>query len=121
MIDINIYKNKLEEEKKVLLEELNSIGKVDKNGDWEAAPEGEMSSQEVQDEADMADKAEDYEKRSSILNSLEKRLGDINNALEKIESNTYGGCEICGEVIEEDRLEVNPSAKTCKVCIDKKI
>lgn len=120
-MDTNIYKNKLEEEKKVLLEELNSIGKVDENGDWEAVPEAEMSTQEVQDEADMADKAEDYEKRSSILNSLEKRLGDINGALEKIEKNNYGTCEVCGGEIEKDRLEVNPSAKTCKVCIDKKI
>lgn len=120
-MDTNIYKNKLEEEKKVLLEELNSIGKVDEKGDWEAVPEGEMSTQEVQDEADMADKAEDYEKRSSILNSLEKRLGDINSALEKIEKNTYGTCEVCEGEIEEDRLEVNPSAKTCKACMDKKI
>ncbi|ETB64067.1 TPA: hypothetical protein DIC38_00890 [Candidatus Nomurabacteria bacterium] len=120
MMDTNIYKKKLEEEKKVLLEELGGIGKVDKNGDWDAVPEGEMSSQEVQDEADMADKAEDYEKRSSILNSLEKRLADINNALKKIENSTYGACEVCGNEIEEDRLEVNPSAKTCKICIDKK-
>lgn len=116
------YKAKLEEEKKILEVELSSIGKFDgETGDWEAVPDGEISSQEVLDEGDMADRASNYEERTSILNSLEKRLADINKALEKIENGGYGVCEICKAQIEEDRLEVNPSAKTCKSCINKPI
>ena len=118
---MKIYKTKLEEEKKLLKEELASLGKVDDTGDWEATPDSESSSQEVQDEADMAEKTEDYEERSVKLNSLEERLTDINKALGKIEDGTYGICEICNKKIEEDRLEANPAALTCKECMEKVI
>jgi len=114
------YKQKLEEEKKLLEVELQSIGKEDETGDWEATPESELKSQEVSDEGDMAERAEDYEERSSTLSVLEKRLKDIDDALSKIEANSYGKCEVCGVEIGEDRLEVNPSARTCEVCMNKK-
>ncbi len=118
-MNANNYKTKLEEEKKLLEDELSSLGKVDKTGDWEATPEADMSTQEVQDEADMAERAEDYEERSLKLNSLETRLEDINKALGKISGENFGICENCKKEIEEDRLEVNPASKTCKECMDK--
>lgn len=118
-MDTNIYKIKLEEEKKLLSEELSGLGKVDKTGDWEASPEDEVVKQDVQDEGDMAERTEDYEERTSILNELEERLGDVNKALSKIENGSYGTCEVCNAQIEEDRLGANPSAKTCKVCMER--
>lgn len=118
-MNINIYKTRLEEEKKLLVEELGELGRVDKEGDWEAVPESDTANQEVQDDGDMAERAEDYEERSIKLNTLEARLSDINKALEKMTSEGYGVCEICGKEIEEDRLEVNPAAKTCKDCMEK--
>jgi hypothetical protein len=36
------------------------------------------------------------------------------NVIKKIDENKYGLCEVCGKEIENDRLEANPSAKTCK-------
>ena len=118
-MNINMYKTKLEEEKKLLEDELGSIGQVDKTGDWKAVPEEEESTQEVQDDGDMAEKAEDFEERSSKLDLLEFRLADVNKAIKKIEENNYGVCENCKKEIEEDRLEVNPAARTCKECIEK--
>ncbi len=118
---MKIYKTKLEEEKNLLIEELAELGKVDKTGDWEATPDEESSSQDVQDTADMAEKTEDYEERSIKLNSLEERLADINKALSKIEDGSYGICENCNKKIEEDRLEANPAALTCKECMEKVI
>ena len=115
------YKQKLEEEKKLLEVELQSIGKEDESGDWEATPESELKSQDVSDEGDMAERAEDYEERSSTLNVLEIRSADIDNALAKIENGSYGKCEACGVQIEEDRLEANPSARTCEACMNKVI
>jgi len=121
-MDIKIYKTKLEEEKKLLEEELGSLGKLDKTGDWEATPESEIVAQEVQDDGDMAERSEDYEERSIKLNLLELRLSDITKALVKIEEgDKYGICENCGKEIEEDRLEVNPAAFTCKDCMEKVI
>jgi len=118
-MNTKIYKTKLEEEKKLIEDELSEIGKVDKTGDWEAKPEDEMNSQEVPDEGDLAERSADYEERSIKLNTLEFRLSDIKKALGKIENGKYGICEICGKKIEEDRLEVNPAAKTCKECMEK--
>lgn len=113
----DIYKKKLEEEKSIIEEELGSIGKVDEDGDWEASPNNETNTQEVQDEADISERAEDFEERASKVDVLESRLEDINKALDKIETNNYGICESCGKEIEEDRLEANPAAKTCKTCM----
>lgn len=112
------YKTRLEEEKKVLLEELSSMGKLDKDtGEWEATPE-EQTAPEA-DESDMADRSEDYTERSATTVALDARLDDINNALGKIESGSYGKCELCGNDIEEDRLDANPAARTCKACMEK--
>lgn len=111
-------KKKLIEEKRLLEDELGSLGKFDKKtGDWEATPET-MYAPEA-DESDMADRTEDYEERSAMTDTLEKRLADVNKALEKIEKGGYGVCEICGNNIEEDRLEANPAARTCKGCMEK--
>ena len=115
---IDTIKIQLEEEKKLLESELASIGKVDKDGDWEAKPEEQTTGPEA-DENDLADRSEDYEERSSILESLETRLEDINNALFKIENGNFGICEKCQKQIEEDRLEINPAAPTCKDCMEK--
>jgi DnaK suppressor protein len=115
---IDIIKTKLETEKKLLENELASIGRVDKTGDWEATPEEQTTGPEA-DENDLADRSEDFEERSGILDPLEKRLADINKALKKIEDGNFGICEVCGKKIEEDRLEINPAATTCKDDMDK--
>lgn len=121
-MNTEIYKTKLEEEKKLLEIELSSIGKYDKETeDWEATPESEVKSQDVEDEADMAERSEDYQERSSTLAPLESRLNDIKKAITKIENGVYGVCEICGGSIEEERLNVNPSAKTCEMDMNKVI
>lgn len=114
----DLYKTKLEEEKKLLEDELSSMGKLDKEtGEWEATPPSQTAPEA--DESDMADRTEDYEERSSILSTLEERFKDINDALTKIENGTYGICEVSGQPIEEDRLEANPAARTCKACMEK--
>ena len=118
-MNLEKYKIKLQKERELLKEELAGIGKVDSKGEWQATSPGELSSQEVQDSGDLAEKYADYEERSSKLFLLESRLSDIENALEKIDNNKYGDCENCSKGIEEDRLEVNPAAPTCKNCMGK--
>jgi DnaK suppressor protein len=119
-MNIDKLKTKLEEEKHFLESELKTIATVDKTGDWETKMDSDINIQEVQDEADMADRSEEYEERSSLLRNLEKRFNDVNSALLKIENNTFGHCEVCSKTIEDDRLEAYPSAKTCKDCMNKR-
>lgn len=118
-MNLEKYKEKLLEEQEKIENILSELGVVDETGDWEAVPQNELSEQEVQDEADLAERSADYQERSIKLNTLEERLGHIRKALEKIKEEKYGICESCGEAIEEDRLEVNPSAPTCKECMNK--
>lgn len=118
-MNLQNYKTKLEDEKKLIEDELADLGKVDKTGDWEATPLENLETEGVQDEGDRAERSEEYEERSIKLNNLEFRLSDIKNALEKISTEDYGTCEICQKKIEEDRLEVNPAAPTCKNCMEK--
>lgn len=113
------FKEKLITEKTRAEEDISLIAKKDEHGDWEAVPETEIINQEVPDEADMAERSEDYEERTIKVNSLEKKLIDINNALDKIEKGEYGICEVCGKKIEEERLDINPSARTCTICMNK--
>ena len=61
-----------------------------------------------------ADAFEAYEENSGILNELEIRYNNVKDALKRIENNTYGLCEVCGEKIEPDRIDANPAATTCK-------
>jgi DnaK suppressor protein len=41
------------------------------------------------------------------------QLGDIDTALKKFETSTFGLCEKCGQKIEPARLEAIPTAKLC--------
>ncbi len=107
------YKEKLSAEKANLEEELKSIAIFNTETNiWEATPDQEMMG-EI-DDNDAADRFEDFEGRSGMVTTLQARLTDIENALAKIEGGKYGVCEICGKKIEENRLDANPSARTCK-------
>jgi RNA polymerase-binding transcription factor DksA len=113
-MDTHTYKTKLEEEMKILITELSSMGKnIDpEREEWEAVPE-KMEEMEA-DENDLADRFEDYEKNSEEVRALEARLREVHSALKKIEAGTYGTCEVCHARIEDDRLTANPGARTCK-------
>ncbi len=107
------FKQKLEAEKARLEEELTAMGGRNSEvaGDWEARPDDTI---QTESREDVADKFEDYEERSATNRNLEFRLKEVTDALGKLAAGTYGTCEISGEPIEEDRLEANPAARTCK-------
>jgi len=114
--DLIYFKKKLEEEKIKLESELSGISTKNPRNqeDWEAVPPKDTDERES-DPNEAADNIEDYEGNFSLNDILEKRLNDTKEALNKIEENTYGICRIGGKEhpIEEERLEANPSAKTC--------
>ena len=107
------FKEKLEKEKVLLEEELNTIGRIDPNNKdiWEAT----TADIEVDpaDENEVADKLEELEENKAILGQLEPQLNAVKAALNRIDEGTYGICTISKEQIERERLEANPSATTC--------
>jgi len=117
---IEYFKGKLLEEKAALEKELGKIGRINPENpkDWEALPEKEEHVKSDRNEA--ADSIEGYEENTAILKQLEIRFNEVIEALNRIEKGVYGVCEVSGEDIEEDRLEANPAARTCKAHIESK-
>src|SRR3954470_22887090 len=52
----------------------------------------------------------------ALVGSLRDTLSDIDDALAKIESGSYGMCEQCGKPIGDARLEAMPAARLCITC-----
>lgn len=115
-IDHTHFKAKLEEEKALLEKELETVGhqNPDVKNDWEA-DSSESRDVSHADENTMADAVEEYGANIAVLSALEKRYNAIKQSLSDIESGKYGLCDVCGQEIESDRLEANPSARTCKI------
>jgi len=118
MTDTGHFKKKLEEELGVLTKQLLRIGRRNPSNplDWEPIPEKMDILESDRNEA--ADRIEAYEENTAILKELEIRYNNVKLALEKIEDNTYGICEVGEEEIEKERLEANPAARTCTVHIN---
>jgi DnaK suppressor protein len=107
------YKLRLEEEKATLEAELATVGRRNpaNPADWEARPSD--TGQEA-DPNDQADLMESYSENNAILTDLEARYNSVTAALARIAEGTYGTCAVSGETIEEDRLNADPAATTCK-------
>jgi DnaK suppressor protein len=71
---------------------------------------------EVGDEADLAN--DDWAREMSLLftNREKEKLSAIEEAIQKLNENTYGVCERCGREIQPGRLRVLPLAKYCIEC-----
>ncbi len=70
----------------------------------------------------MADYGSDNYEQSFILGLMENvgsQIKEINSALERIESGSYGACDECGCSIPRARLEAIPWAKHCVNCKSK--
>lgn len=100
-MDINHFKQKLEEELEVLRQDLADLGHEDID---ESATEPD----------ELADRQEEFEEHGAEAQALIARKAEVTAALKRVADGTYGACEECGEKIEEDRLEANPAARTCK-------
>jgi DnaK suppressor protein len=110
---IEYFREKLEEQKKHLEEDMGRVGRKNLNapGDWEVAPVDLNA--ETSDPNELADVFEELETRSALEDKLEENLMAINQALLRIKKGTYGYCQVCKEPIEEKRLKVSPTAQTC--------
>ena len=76
----------------------------------------------AQDIGDILDSVSEERTRELdlILTDREKRkLAQIDDAIDRIEENTYGLCEECGIKIPKARLKVLPFAKYCVECQEK--
>lgn len=113
-------REKLEENKKSLEQELKKFAKKDDNlkDDWDTkypkfSAEPSSGSQQLEESAD---EVEEYMNLLPVEHSLELRLQKVNAALEKIKKGDYGKCKNCGKEIEKERLEAAPESEFCLEC-----
>lgn len=117
MTDITEYTTRLTSMFAEITHELSTLGvHAPETDDWITLPANPQVSEP--DPNDEADTTEDWNERRAILSQLETRYNNIKRALQKIQEGTFGACEVCGGVIETDRLNANPAARTCKTHLE---
>lgn len=101
---LNEYKAKLEKERALIVAEIKKEeGPVDFGSDIDHGEEG-------------SDKSEEVGNQLAVANDLKNRLSEIDIALGKIQTGTYGVCEKCGRPIEKEILDVDPESRLCQSC-----
>ena len=52
----------------------------------------------------------------ALVAQVRRHLGEVDAAIVRLDTGTYGVCEGCGDAIGEDRLEALPAARLCITC-----
>lgn len=81
-----------------------------------AEKEFEISKDEILDEVDLTSFEMEQSMRMRLKNRETLYLKKIDDALDKIQSGTFGHCEECDGEIELRRLEARPTATLCLSC-----
>ena len=109
MIETKKYKKMLEDELDLLKEELAVVSLENVKDESDPIPAPVPASSDIMDDEE---KTMRLIRNTAITDSLEIRLKNIMRALDKIENNNYGMCELSKEPIEIERLDANPAART---------
>jgi DnaK suppressor protein len=83
-------------------------------------PEAGQKIDSAMDSADLSSQDMDQGIDYSLLEMKYEQYKDIADAFRKLQNNTYGLCEECGEEIDIKRLQVNPLARYCITCKTRK-
>jgi RNA polymerase-binding transcription factor DksA len=103
--DFQVHSEVLESERTRLLAQLDELG---------FGPNGTLTY-----DTNFADTSQVTAERGEaerLAADLQDALGDVDAALARLASGTYGHCERCGKTISEARLEAVPTAKRCLDC-----
>jgi DnaK suppressor protein len=96
----------LEDRRRELMSDVQGrIRDVRAEGDREVLDQGESSEVDIQEDIEFA-----------LIQMKSETLNKINEAIRRLEEDTYGNCFECGEEIAEPRLRALPFALRCKDC-----
>ena len=105
-------RERLEEERRQTLARLASLtsdyddvvaASRDTNADDEHDPEGHTI-------------AFERSQIGALVHQVRHHLSEVDAALARVDTGTYGACERCGRPIGEARLDALPAARTCITC-----
>ncbi|GIF23731.1 RNA polymerase-binding transcription factor DksA [Actinoplanes tereljensis] len=53
---------------------------------------------------------------TALLAAARDRIAEVDDALHRVDTATYGLCERCGQPIAAERLAIRPFARRCMAC-----
>jgi len=112
--ELKRFRKLLETRRQVLLGDVDNLSREALHRNRQEAA-GDVSSMPTH----MADLGTDNFEQEFTLNLIQteqETLGDIEDALVKIDGGTYGQCETCGKAIAKTRLKALPHARLCMAC-----
>lgn len=112
---LNEQKEKLEQEAESIRKNLSGFADPD-TGHHSAGAFASRFQDMGRAEDENAGEVEMYQNNLSLEADLERSLGEVESALERISNETYGMCQKCGEEIPAPRLTAYPAATTCVKC-----
>jgi DnaK suppressor protein len=108
-LDLDRFRSELEDERERLVaarDAVNHKGSLaDETGDLSNGPGDHLG--------DHATETFMRELDGGLEENADHILGEIDDALQRIDTGTYGTCAVCGQPIGEERLEAIPYAKLC--------
>lgn len=112
--DLLLYKSRLLQEKARIESEMKEFRQnfLDKNQKEET---GELSTL-ANHPADLGTELSDRDCNAALSRNEKHLLEKVQHALEKMDRNSYGHCDVCGADIPADRLNALPYAATCLGC-----
>jgi len=101
--DLKESRERLEEERRDLLDEIERLRTLLKTETDAATQEGDPDVWE-------------HERTLAFLEVAQTRLEGVEQALKLLETGRYGTCQRCGAAIEKERLEALPDTALCLKC-----
>ncbi len=102
-------KKRLEEERRRSLDQIEELKKDDPFANPDHVADNAAVDTDVREQVGHAT-------IEAQVNDMQKRVGEIDNALKKINKNQYGYCERCKKPIPQARLKLIPEASFCIDC-----
>jgi len=109
---INEIKQGLLKRKKQINKDLADISDASGNGDSKKVKFPDFGDKTDENAQEIGE----YSTNLATEKVLESSLRDIDNALKRIENNTYGICKYCKKAIGKKRLLARPVASACVKC-----
>jgi len=107
---MRLLRSLLEEERGTLAKSLSEHGRK-VNGDWQGTPRGFEDEVESEPE-DTADRMEELATNVALVEELERRYREVEDALGRMDDGSYGIDEKTGKPIPLERLRANPTARS---------
>ena len=76
----------------------------------------ELAIEEPESVGEPAVEADLKEISETVIDAVEVLLGEVEEALSRLDDGTYGQCALCGDTIDDAFLAEAPTTRSCSAC-----